>query len=424
MNHEIQKQFIEICKNNIENKLKWGESSQWSHNDFDELSVLIEKETGVVLSRNTLKRIWGKMKFDGSPSISTKNALARFAGYENWKDFVTDNSGFRKKKANKKNKFAITVLVVVIVLLAAFFGVKYLPVQLKNTKFIDTSKVHFSVREKIGEVPFSVIFDYDVSEINADSVWIRHSWNPKDLLDPKKHVRTILHFVPNYYCPKLVADDQVIGEACYHATTPGWLFLFPYATWEPRFYQRLDTTRGYMQMSLQGLKENNINIAKENHWVIYHLSKEFGVSGHHFELGAGLMNHIDSGGFTCQEAEIEVHCERGAVRVNFTHENCIKNAWYRVGDVYKRCIDHDLSALGMNMNQWNQVKMQIKDREFVVKKDNKILIRDTFNTQLGDVKALHFHFRGCGMVDYVYLMDEKKDTVYLNEFCGEQKLAQ
>ena len=77
----------ENCKQLIEEKLGWGSSEHWTNQDFDLLSEKIYAVTGVALSQTTLKRIWGKVKYDSAPTVTTLNTLAKFVGFDNWRDF-------------------------------------------------------------------------------------------------------------------------------------------------------------------------------------------------------------------------------------------------------------------------------------------------------------------------------------------------
>src|SRR6201993_2881697 len=70
-----------------EEKTGWGDSSQWSNQDFLQLSELIREKTGVMISHVTLKRIWGKVKYESLPNTHTLNTLVQYLGYENWRDF-------------------------------------------------------------------------------------------------------------------------------------------------------------------------------------------------------------------------------------------------------------------------------------------------------------------------------------------------
>src|SRR5579859_7673358 len=79
---------LEHCKRLIETSLGWGDSASWTNEDFDSLSDRIFERTSVSLSVSTLKRIWGKVKYDSSPTTATLNALARFAGFEGWRHLL------------------------------------------------------------------------------------------------------------------------------------------------------------------------------------------------------------------------------------------------------------------------------------------------------------------------------------------------
>src|ERR1700722_17675919 len=69
----------------------WGDSDEWTNQDFVILSEKIQERTGVALSHVTLKRVWGKVKYDSLPNTHTLDTLVQFLGYENWRDFKSQN---------------------------------------------------------------------------------------------------------------------------------------------------------------------------------------------------------------------------------------------------------------------------------------------------------------------------------------------
>lgn len=79
--------LIRQVKKLFEEKTGWGDSEKWSNQDFLQLSDLIRERTDVTISHVTLKRIWGKVKYDSLPNTHTLNTLVQFLGYENWRDF-------------------------------------------------------------------------------------------------------------------------------------------------------------------------------------------------------------------------------------------------------------------------------------------------------------------------------------------------
>src|SRR6201996_7512580 len=79
--------YIEKTKKLFEVATGWGDSSDWTNQDFVVLSEKIQEKTGVALSHVTLKRVWGKVKYESLPNTHTLDTLVQFLGYENWRDF-------------------------------------------------------------------------------------------------------------------------------------------------------------------------------------------------------------------------------------------------------------------------------------------------------------------------------------------------
>lgn len=55
--------------------------------DFEALSVVIEHDTGDLLSASTLKRLWGYVSLKPDPRISTLDILSRYLGWKNFEEF-------------------------------------------------------------------------------------------------------------------------------------------------------------------------------------------------------------------------------------------------------------------------------------------------------------------------------------------------
>src|SRR5689334_21914215 len=123
-----EKQQIEKCLRLMEEKLGWGSGSAWQNQEFEALSKAIFKETNVSLSVSTLKRLWGKIRYEGTPNIATLNALAQFVGYQNWRTFTANGntpspngaSSAQEKKPLVLSKSVKGILVVAVAGIAAF----------------------------------------------------------------------------------------------------------------------------------------------------------------------------------------------------------------------------------------------------------------------------------------------------------------
>src|ERR1700710_3032449 len=83
--------YIDKAKKLFEINTGWGDSGDWTNQDFVILSEKIQEKTGVALSHVTLKRVWGKVKYDSIPNTHTLDTLVQFLGYESWRQFKSQN---------------------------------------------------------------------------------------------------------------------------------------------------------------------------------------------------------------------------------------------------------------------------------------------------------------------------------------------
>ena len=88
---QTDENLIRQVKKMFEEKTGWGNCEEWTNQDFLQLSELIRDQTGITISHVTLKRIWGKVKYDSLPNTHTLNTLAQFLGYDNWRDLAAKN---------------------------------------------------------------------------------------------------------------------------------------------------------------------------------------------------------------------------------------------------------------------------------------------------------------------------------------------
>lgn len=67
-------------------ELKYGRRVATS-TDFESLSVVIEHQTGELVSSSTLKRLWGYVSLNPTPRMSTLDILSRFVGHKDFRHF-------------------------------------------------------------------------------------------------------------------------------------------------------------------------------------------------------------------------------------------------------------------------------------------------------------------------------------------------
>ena len=112
------------------------------------------------------------------PQIATLNAIANYFNYKTWQDYKADKikNGPGKEPAKKvKHKFSLKYLsipgVVIIVAGIYFFGTTKRTVR-------NAESATFSFRKNTSnDIPNSVVFSYNIDEVQADSFFIQQSWD-------------------------------------------------------------------------------------------------------------------------------------------------------------------------------------------------------------------------------------------------------
>ena len=216
---------LEACLQEIEEKLNWGKSSKWTSYDFEKLSANIQEATGMALSANTLKRVWGRLPYDSKPSTSTLNILAQYLEFADWRDFVIRN-GKKKNSGNfvgLKKKYLIAPLV--LLFLPAIYIL--LGKSSMHDKPLDPSDFSFASRLVTEGIPNSVVFRYStptyISQI--DKLEIQQSWDEskRHSISSKDSIATSIYYAPGYFISKLVVNDSVVKEHDLLIPSSGWL---------------------------------------------------------------------------------------------------------------------------------------------------------------------------------------------------------
>ena len=406
----------------IEQKLQWGDSSTWSNQDFELLSDKILEHTGEQLSVSTLKRIWGKVDYKSAPSPHTLNTLVVFLGYENLRDFntrmlqSTQQSVYTKdkiiiKKA-KLRKLAMIVLVIITAVASLYFMVKNRVIQFDPEEIVFTSKTVAS------GIPNTVVFEYDVSSVDADSFFIQQSWDRRR----RQHVsaggtqHTSFYYYPGYFHAKLIANDQIIKNQEVFVESDGWLAVverFP----EPVYVNdQLKVKNGEMSLDFNDIKGIDDHLQDNQLWFCYYYVKDLGENqADDFSLEARFKNDTDIGS-VCRETRLMVICTNGRYSIPFSIPGCVSKLNLSISDTYIPGKDYDLTQLGCDLTNWVDFKMEVSDKKAILHVNDNEQLEVEFTHNPGRIVGIRFKFNGPGSVDYVKYTDANDEIIFEDDF--------
>ena len=398
---------LEQCRHLIEVSLGWGDPASWTHEDFDDLSDRIFEKTTVRLSVSTLKRIWGKVKYDHSPTTATLNVLARYAGFESWRDLLLQMPQeqvpraaaapiMAEKSAGRRS--ILTPVIVGTIALAAL-------VALLSARFVhvttDLPQLRFENRRTSDELPNSVVFDYDATPLQPREVIIQQSWDPhrREKVDPNGKQHTSIYYYPGYFSAKLIVDGEIRRESEVFVTTRGWKGIVgrsPLPVYLSPQEIKCDSGIG---VSAGVLASKTGSTVFSDTWVTFANVRAFpDVSGDHFTLTTSLRNTSTVEQCLCRNVRITLLGKNSVIIIPLSDKGCIAGLQFFPGFTPVNGKDHDLSAFGCDFHDWQRLVCSESDHVLRIMLNGRqvFCIQDTGS--IGDIVGLRIVFEGAGMI--------------------------
>ena len=435
--------LIRQVKKLYEEKTGWGDSEKWSNQDFLQLGELIRDGTGVMISHVTLKRIWGKVKYDSLPNTHTLNTLVQYLGFENWRDFsvrhpqdgdapapvpasaedvlrepaapvLTEvrveeapepsaaSDGPKPESRFRRILWMVAPLTIILFVLLFLHGQQPTP-QARDYAFSSKKTV-------TSGLPNSVIFDYDATRSPEDSVVIQQSWDTtRRVKVPRNgHQYTSVYYYPDYYHATLQVQGHTVKTHSLLIRTDGWLPLVEQDPVPVYFRKEEAMAGGKMSLSAEQIKAKNILLQPSPPTVMFANVQDFGeIYSDKFVFETSLRDDYSEGSAVCQLTRIYLLCEGTAIWVPLVARGCVSNIDLYFTYFYTSGKRDDLSSLGVDFS--NYVKLRIESDSGKA----KILVNDRLAYTVprhilhSKIIGILYRFQGTGSVDYVKLGNGK-----------------
>ncbi len=401
--------MIQTLVDQIEAKLEWGSGKDWSNKDFELLSEKVFDATKKRLSVTTLKRIWGRAELVANPSPATLDILSEFVGNKNWREFVAThgtNQSFSGKTAQKNYLKPIIVMgtLTAIVVLSLLFWPKATRAT-KSADPIDKSKFAFSSKVISDEMPNSVVFAYDASAASDSAkVEIQQSWDKRKRITIKKEdsIATSIYYLPGFFKSKLVVDGIIVKEHDVFIKTKDWLGTIGKDD-VPIYLPPEEMKRnGELNIDSKTLEKYNLDPRVSDVITNFFLVKDFGsLYTDNFEMTLKLKNIQKDGLGGCQDVEIFVLYDNGAIGIPLAKKGCISNLKLMAFDSYIDGKKNDLSAFGVSFDDFIQLRCVSNDESFQIFVGNQLAFEMPAIEEHLSIKGISIHFKGAGAVKEV-----------------------
>ena len=410
------------------NKSGYADAAKMTQRDFDYISTEIEEKSGIVISGITIKRL-ALGDFSRLPQVATLNAIANYFDHKTWQDLkasraavikpekethapITRKSGTGVLK-NKLVYFSGSLLLVIVILGLFIF-------KSGRARVANAEKARFSCqRSTRNDMPNTVIFNYDIDQVHADSFFIQQSWDNhrRKRIYKNKHTFTDIYYEPGYHIAKLIANDSIIRTIDVHIPTDRWFFyaIDNIINYIPEYIKTgKDSTNGVLGISAQQVKENNIDITKDKLYHYTWFPSEMMAKSNNFRLKTRIrMNEVRT--VLCPTITIELFCQGYFIVMRTTNKGCANKAALLLGQEVKGN-DTDLTALTFDVHQWTDVEIASVNNIVSIYINNKPVFSAPSFDRIRFISGLAFISNGLCEVDKVELTGLDGKTVYKSEF--------
>lgn len=412
--------LLKRCLALIEQKMDWPDSAGWRNSHFEELALAIWEETKIQLSAMTLKRVWGKVQYHSLPSPNTLDTLAQFIGYKNWIDFekcegekkdAGENVALVQTAAFPLKRILIpTLLAASLVLLSYILWPNTSEVKAEGP-LIDVSGISFDVEPLAEGIPNTVIFRYDASQSEADSVFIQQSWDPRlrHRVAKDQDYFASTYYYPGFYQAKLILNEKIVQEKDLHIPSNGWMGTIakdPVPVYLEREEMLSDSSLGIRK---NHLREAGFDLTETIPISQLHLVKDFeDLSASNFRFETEFRHSMKEGEAICQKGRVHLICSRGPIIMPFSIKGCVGELELLLPGELLEGSSTDLSGFGRDVSQWTKMEIEMKDREVQVWMNGEKVFEHTLIRDPGKIAGIRYQFHGTGEVRELRLESEGK----------------
>ncbi|CAG5006819.1 hypothetical protein DYBT9275_03903 [Dyadobacter sp. CECT 9275] len=394
---------LEKLRRLIEQRLGWGSSDDWQGRDFDKLSELIFEQTKVSLSDSTLKRLWGKINYQSLPSSTTLDTLARFAGFDSWRVFVTQSIAVPHQNATiAESRGQLWLVVAGAAILSVISVVIFLSTQQAAT---DNAEYSFSSKHLDRTIPNSVIFTYDATAAR-DSVFIQLAGDEKrkTAVDKNAHTFSITHYEPGFYNPQLVVGQKVVKTHDVLIATKGWLAWI--ANGPIPVY--LDSTSyifpDKLEFPVRSLVEKVPDSESTPCYIRYYNVGNFGsIPVTDFSFSTQVKSNYKSGAAACQYIIIQLITDGTPIKIPLSAKGCVSElALTSFGQIVSGR-HADLSNFGIDPSSWVNVSCRSYANKIQYFVDGNLAYEGHLPDRKTNIVGVGFSFLGTGAARQIEL---------------------
>ncbi len=404
---------LKECLRIIEEKVGKGKSQEWTDGVFAQISDEILAETKVVLSKNTLKRLFGKMRTpnDYHPQRETRNALAKFAGYENWNQFVVTKTGKVPDvnqdsvsiKLPRRNTWLVVAAILLVGLAAWYFTSEPQPPP-------TNIPLSLTIKNPVDTAPYTLVAKYDSTYEGINSCIL--SLGDEFQLSSQSSTYTEFMELPVFTWLFVKNGKDLIFSQTVHALSKGWEAFYQKKKKYTKVPNQVWKKPGKVSFDKKWFADRNLDTSRFE--IQFRNVKNFELDGDNFTFETRVLKHSQLQ--SCSGNTYKIFGEGGHLEVSLFSPFCAQHNFINLNELFISGRTNDLTDLGHKVGEYLTIKMEVKNKNLKLTLDGKACFDRSYTKSMGKVKAIIFGLSNFNDIDYIKAWDAKGELVENHQF--------
>jgi len=414
----LQNTTHQICRKLLVEKFGHGNESQWLDVDYEKLREEIYAQAKTLISKNTLKRYFGKLstgkQYD--PQRETKNAFAQYLGYQDWINFENSNaakadalpelnpvfSGAKRKQTFLKIS-SVVLFVAALILTVAYWSRK------KSEK---VPAWFFKVENSIDTTPFSMVARYKVKASRPDTFFIKLL--KTEFLEPKDTILTTMVPIPTFTWLSLGYKGKIIKQFPVHGLSRGWEVYYQRAQNQeflsvPKPYCNSQKGLGISKSWFVGKSLDSVSFNQD----FLHF-KNFNLKGDHFS--AEVIATINKPTDLCKMLTFRFFGSNKHLEFRVGPQFCSQHNFVNLAEKFFIGRRNNLSEMYIPYDHQSKIKLEVKAGVARITIDGKSVFEGKFESKVGLIKGIRISCDGFANIHSFKAWNEKGILVENNLF--------
>ena len=287
--------------------------------------------------------------------------------------------------------------------------------------FAGRNSVDFTSQDAIGGYPFTVHFNYDISNIK-DSVFTDFGWEDETHLPMDESMISYHYPIAGEFKVLVYTRDKILDSLRVISCTDDWIGgQYPNGKpelFEPFLDQSIFRQESVFYAPIEDLAETQSNQTESN-WTAYKLLYPQNVQLDKMTLETRVLNNASTGSSLCHNTGIRLIGKEGLVDFHFTHEDCSRYAKFRLSEKFLDGQFDDLDALSVDLSDWLDIRIEIERNELKLFLSDELIFKESYLEPLGMLVGVGYKFFGSGKIDNLSVKNSAGESVYSYDFAAD-----